>query len=56
MSDRGLSLPNRMTAGLSPAAWLGRNGGLAALVVLLLFNILVTPNFLHAQTLAVNIS
>ena len=56
MSDRGLSLPNRMTAGLSPAAWLSRNGGLAALVVLLLFNILVTPNFLHAQTLAVNIS
>ncbi|MEP4769506.1 MAG: ABC transporter permease [Roseibium sp.] len=35
---------------------LKNNGGLVALALILLFNILVTPNFLHAQTLAVNIS
>lgn len=35
---------------------LKNNGGLIALAVILLFNILVTPNFLQAQTLAVNIS
>lgn len=33
-----------------------RNGGVFALLVILLFNILVTPNFLQAQTLFVNIS
>lgn len=32
------------------------NGGIIALLVILLFNIFVTPNFLHSQTLAVNIS
>lgn len=42
-----------------PFAWGGvlrRHGGLVALVVLLGFNILVTPNFLQLQTLFVNIS
>ncbi len=33
-----------------------RNGGAIALLVILLFNVLVTPNFLHPQTLFVNIS
>ncbi|MEM5585960.1 MULTISPECIES: ABC transporter permease [unclassified Roseibium] len=35
---------------------LKNNGGLVALAVILIFNIVVTPNFLQAQTLAVNIS
>lgn len=35
---------------------LRRNGGLIALGALLIFNALVTPNFLQAQTLFVNIS
>jgi galactofuranose transport system permease protein len=35
---------------------LKNHGGLIALGVILVFNILVTPNFLHTQTLAVNIS
>ncbi len=35
---------------------LKQHGGLVALAVILIFNILVTPNFLQAQTLAVNIS
>ncbi len=33
-----------------------RHGGLLALGFILLFNVLVTPNFLHAQTLSVNVS
>ncbi|GLQ36196.1 monosaccharide-transporting ATPase [Amylibacter marinus] len=33
-----------------------QNGGVVALLVILLFNVLVTPNFLHPQTLFVNIS
>lgn len=37
-------------------ALIRRYGGLIALVVLLIFNILVTPNFLQLQTLFVNIS
>lgn len=36
--------------------WIKRNGGLIALGVLLLFNLLVTPNFLQPQTFFVNIS
>lgn len=35
---------------------MARHGGAIALVVILLFNVLVTPNFLHPQTLFVNIS
>ncbi|MEM9635315.1 MAG: ABC transporter permease [Pseudomonadota bacterium] len=35
---------------------LKQNGGLIALGIIILFNIIVTPNFLQAQTLAVNIS
>ncbi|WP_424991247.1 ABC transporter permease [Fluviibacterium sp. S390] len=36
--------------------FLSRNGGLVALVVLLLINVAITPNFLQMQTLFVNIS
>lgn len=35
---------------------LDKHGGLVALAVILIFNIIVTPNFLHSQTLSVNIS
>nr|WP_246541673.1 ABC transporter permease [Roseibium polysiphoniae] len=38
------------------ASRLKNNGGLVALAAIILFNALVTPNFLQAQTLAVNIS
>jgi len=38
------------------ATRLKHHGGLVALAIILLFNIIVTPNFLQAQTLAVNIS
>jgi len=43
-----------MSAGWKP--FLRDHGGLVALAVLLVFNILVTPNFLQMQTLFVNIS
>ena len=33
-----------------------QHGGLLALVLILIFNSLVTPNFLQTQALAVNIS
>ncbi len=33
-----------------------RHGGVFALIAILLFNVLITPNFLHPQTLFVNIS
>jgi len=42
--------------GFGWSRFLRRNGGLVALCVLLVFNILVTPNFLQLQTLFVNIS
>lgn len=45
--------------GQSPSVdlnWVRNNGGLVALIVILCFNALVTPNFLHPQTLFVNIS
>jgi len=45
MEQRGFSLTR-----------LGKHGGLFALAILLLFNILFTPNFLQLQTLSVNIS
>lgn len=40
----------------STRLWLLRHGSLLALGLLLLFNVLVTPNFLQLQTLSVNIS
>ncbi|WP_299366963.1 ABC transporter permease [uncultured Tateyamaria sp.] len=45
--------------GAKACAWgpfLRANGGLVALAVILIFNILVTPNFVQMQTLFVNIS
>ncbi|MCP4821000.1 MAG: ABC transporter permease [Shimia sp.] len=38
------------------AQFLRQNGGIAALIVILLFNAVFTPNFLQMQTLFVNIS
>ncbi len=55
MSTQETELPTE----IKPFDWraaLRRNGGLVALAVILLFNILVTPNFLQMQTLFVNIS
>ncbi|GAA6206795.1 ABC transporter permease [Cognatishimia sp. WU-CL00825] len=46
---------SRVTQKLS-WSMISQHGGVVALIVILLFNILVTPNFLHAQTLFVNIS
>ena len=45
------SLPSKFNWSL-----ITKNGGVFALLVILLFNILITPNFLHPQTLFVNIS
>ncbi|MGQ7845273.1 ABC transporter permease [Granulosicoccus sp. 3-233] len=44
------------TSGVSWRSLLGRYGTLVALAVLLLVNVLITPNFLQWQTLFVNIS
>ncbi len=44
------------TTGPNWGALIRRNGGLVALVVILLFNAIFTPNFLQLQTLFVNIS
>lgn len=48
----------RALPGTGGSGWrkLREHGTLAALLVLLLFNALVTPNFLHLQTLFVNVS
>ncbi|MDB6176391.1 ABC transporter permease [Paracoccus sp. Z330] len=56
MSDEGMTVENRVRGKREPMAMISRHGGLAALAVLLIFNLLVTPNFLQAQTLAVNVS
>ena len=53
MSVDAAAPPSR---GFGWSRFLRRNGGLVALCVLLVFNILVTPNFLQLQTLFVNIS
>jgi len=45
-----------MEYGITSLRRLGKHGGLIALAILLLFNILITPNFLQLQTLSVNIS
>lgn len=39
-----------------PKFTFSRHGGLIALAIIFLFNVIITPNFLQAQTLAVNIS
>lgn len=56
MSDEGMIMNNPARKERLSLVSISRHGGLAALAVLLIFNILITPNFLHAQTLAVNVS
>lgn len=48
MASSGLFIPDKAT--------IAKYGGLIALLVIVLFNLLFTPNFLHPQTLFVNIS
>lgn len=50
------SLTSEDTMRTDVTAKLKSHGGLIALGLILIFNIIVTPNFLQAQTLAVNIS
>ncbi|MEO1016205.1 MAG: ABC transporter permease [Pseudomonadota bacterium] len=52
-SETGTSAPISKRV---PIEFLRENGILVALALLLLFNVLFTPNFLHLQTLFVNIS
>ena len=58
MSSQTASQPQRnaMPRIGRPAKWLRANGGIVALAALLLLNAVLTPNFLHLQTLFVNIS
>ncbi len=42
--------------GLNAAAWISRYGTLAVFIVLIVFNVIVTPNFLSWQTLNVNLT
>ena len=42
--------------GLNAAVWISRYGTLAVFIVLVLFNVIVTPNFLSWQTLNVNLT
>ena len=58
MSDvvPGAADGRRSRGGLAWRSRLARHGTLIALVALLLVNVLFTPNFLHLQTLFVNIS
>src|SRR5215211_2241548 len=42
--------------GVNAAVWLSRYGTLAVFMVLVLFNVIVTPNFLSWQTLNVNLT
>ncbi len=56
MSTRDTELPAAPTKSFEWGPFLRTNGGLVALAVILIFNILVTPNFLQMQTLFVNIS
>lgn len=54
MSAQETDLKARATFAWGP--FLRNNGGVVALVAILIFNILITPNFLQMQTLFVNIS
>ena len=56
MSAQDTSLSGSREKGIQWGPFLRTNGGLLALAVILVFNILVTPNFLQMQTLFVNIS
>ncbi len=58
MNEKSLRKTGWEISGLSGPNWarLRDHGGLVALAVILIFNVLVTPNFLQMQTLFVNIS
>ncbi len=51
-----ITAPRRWSLPKFDLTTLRQHGGLAALVILLVFNLLVTPNFFELQTLFVNIS
>lgn len=56
MSTQDTELRSDSVKAFAWRPFLRTNGGLVALTVILIFNILVTPNFLQMQTLFVNIS
>lgn len=56
MSTQDTELRSDSVKAFAWRPFLRTNGGLVALAVILIFNILVTPNFLQMQTLFVNIS
>lgn len=56
MSTQDTDLRTKTVKSFNVGPFLRANGGLVALAAILMFNILVTPNFLQMQTLFVNIS
>ena len=56
MTTQDTELKAQQSATFAWGPFLRKNGGLVALAVILVFNIIVTPNFLQMQTLFVNIS
>ena len=56
MTTQDTELKSPRSAQFEWGPFLRKNGGLVALAILLIFNIIVTPNFLQLQTLFVNIS
>ncbi len=56
MTTIDTSAPTSRAARLNVAQFLGRYGTFSAFVLLLLFNVIVTPNFLSWQTLNVNLT
>ena len=51
MSDRAIAARS-----WQPRAWLARNGALAALIVLVIVNVAITPHFVSWETLNVNLT
>ncbi|MEM9585545.1 MAG: ABC transporter permease [Pseudomonadota bacterium] len=56
MTTQDANLKARRDPSFEWGPFLRKNGGVVALAVILIFNIIVTPNFLQMQTLFVNIS
>lgn len=56
MTTIDTSAPGERAAGANMAQFLSRYGTFAAFILLLLFNLIVTPNFLSWQTLYVNLT
>lgn len=56
MTTQDAEMKRQGSASFEWGAFLRKNGGLVALAVIVVFNIIVTPNFLQMQTLFVNIS